>query len=230
MGNKGYKKWCKNVDKKKIELKKNNIKKLSNQELLDNIHILLKKEKIMYNDKLNYRIFDSTIDEVYKRKLLKNMNLVDNKVESTKKLGKQIMMLSKEISIADPSYGSNKFIINPGLWYIYYHSWLSYPLPNKLVLCHKEYYDSKDIKYKYVKTGRGIGSDISTITVMNYKDLPNEKFKDETWWMKMSDLGNKQYKKFKDAYSIKTGYGDGNYYYTIGEVNNNIVKIIVHFI
>jgi hypothetical protein len=187
-------------------------------------------DKISWNDKLNNRIYNSTLDEIGKRKLLQNMDLIDNKITSTKKLGKISINLSNKISIADPSLDANKFIINPGMWYIYYHSWKSHPLPNKLVLCHKEYYNNKDIKYEYVKKGWGIGVDIATITIINYDDLPKNIYENEEWWEKMSDLGNNNYKKFKNAYSIRTGYGDGHYHYTLGKVNNKTVKIIVHFI
>jgi protein-L-isoaspartate O-methyltransferase len=39
----------------------------------------------------------------------------------------------------------------------------------------------------------------------------------------------KNYKKYKNGYTVMSGFGDGFYGYSIGKLDNKIVKIIVNF-
>lgn len=227
----GTKRWV----QCKITLKTKNIHKLNDQEVLDNLNVLLKEDKLE-NKNIN-RVFHDTISEIGKRKLLKTMDLIDEKIASTKKLGKSTLNITNKVILTDPwkTYRdvSIKLNVKPGLWDIYFHSWIWYNLPNTLVLVHKKFANSDKIKYTHIKKGWGIGIDVGGMIVTDDKDYP--KYSDyedhEDWAMKDATYNEKTfYKKLKNAYVIRTGLGDGFYHYTVGKIDKEIVKITVHFI
>jgi hypothetical protein len=226
----GIKKWI----KYKIVLKRKNIKKLDDIDLLDNFKLLLQEKKM--NGRELLRIYSDTTEEINSRKLVDLSKMIDNKIQSTKKLGKYEINVTGKIIIIDPSYTydlkSNLILkVKLGKWKVYYNSWITLTRPNNLILVHDKYIDNNKIVYTYSKNL--INVDIAQLSVMNYSDYPKYKYGEDqfNWYEEnIASHSEEKYKKINNGYVINTGYGDGSYPYAIGKINNEIVKIIVYFI
>jgi len=195
---------------------------------------LLLKEKKM-DTKILMRIYDDTMNEISKRKLLDVSLIHNNKVESSKKIGKHSFNVHGKLIISDPTYTqktSLNFVskVKVGKWYVYYNMWYS-NVPNNLILVHEKFIDNNDIKIFKNKTQ--LSNDIGTLTVMNLMDYPNFKYDDlQMDWYEDNNITYKNktmINKLSNGYSILSGYGDGTYPLSIGKHKNKIVKIIIDF-
>jgi hypothetical protein len=169
-------------------------------------------------------------DEIY--------NKVLQKIELTSKRSIHYINIDKNLILTDPSYqkeiANNKRFpisqiiqVTPGRWMVYYQSWIT-KRPNILVAINEKYID-KDLKYTYHKYGLGV--DIGQLTICNEKDYPDLDMNDHFEWAEKNLFcdSKKNYKKYKNGYTVVTGFGDGSYGYIIGKYDNKIVKIIVNF-
>ena len=222
------KKW----QKVKIVLIKKNISKLTNMQLLNNFNLLLKENKI--NDKTLMRVFGETTDKIRERKLLIVNSIVDTKILSTKKIGKVSMHVNDKIIISDPSYVVNsslnaKIKVMSGDYYCYFNMWYD-SVPNNLVIVHKNHIDTDNEEIKFTFKKHGLAVDVANLVVMNLSDYPKLSTNDQLDWFENNNIAYdsaKMYKKLNNGYSIRTGYGDGRYDYSIGKVNNNVLNTIV---
>ena len=167
---------------------------------------------------------------------------VDNRIIKTKKKRKLTFNVnSSKMIISDPGYvypekksfrkrflGAKTYNVEKGEWEGFYYSWIT-NYPNIVVVSNKKYkFPSKKIKYKH---GGTVSVDSGQLIVLDVKEVPKNDKGFDKWFDKIYDSLEKRHaSKIKGGYCFKTGFGDGQYDYTVGRVGGKVVQFIMKFI
>ena len=167
---------------------------------------------------------------------------IDNRIIKTKRKRQlSFNVNSSKMIISDPGYvypekdsfrkrflGVKNYNVEKGEWEGFYYSWIT-NYPNIVVVSNKKYkFPSKKIKYKH---GGNVSVDSGQLIILDVKEVPKDDKTFDKWFDKIYDSLEKRHaSKIKGGYCFKTGFGDGQYDYTVGRVNGKVVQFIMRFI